>query len=55
LENDMPDVDLPAQPDVDEAPGWVVRDPGGNIVATGPLTEALPVTGAGETAPEGNQ
>jgi hypothetical protein len=47
----MPDVD---GPDVDEAPGWVVRDPDGNVVASGPLTEALPASGVGETA-EGDE
>jgi hypothetical protein len=43
------------QPDVDEAPGWVVRDPDGNVVATGPLTEALPVSGAGDAPAEGDE
>lgn len=36
------------QPDVDEAPGWYVTDPDGNIVDSGPISLALPVTTAGE-------
>lgn len=27
------------QPDVEEAPGWVVLDPDGNVVDSGPLTQ----------------
>lgn len=50
----MAEPDQP-QPDVDEAPGWVVRDPDGNIVDSGPLTEALPVSGAGDTPAEGSE
>jgi hypothetical protein len=40
--------DQPTPPDLDEAPGWVVRDPDGNVIASGPLTEAQPATAAGE-------
>lgn len=44
------------QPDLDEAPGWFVTDPDGNVVASGPISEALPVSGAGETEPaEGDE
>lgn len=28
------------QPDVEQAPGWYVTDPDGNVVASGPVTEA---------------
>lgn len=42
-------------PDVDEAPGWRVLDPDGNVVASGPISHALPVSGAGETDPEGDE
>lgn len=41
--------DIQPQPDLDEAPGWFVTDPDGNVVASGPISEALPVSGAGET------
>lgn len=41
------------QPDVDEAPGWFVTDPDGNVLASGPVSLALPVSGAGETEPDG--
>jgi len=36
-------------PDLDEAPGWVVLDPDGNVVASGPVTiaEAAAVVGEG--------
>lgn len=30
-------------PDIAEAPGWVVLDPDGNIVDSGPVTEAMAV------------
>jgi hypothetical protein len=40
-------------PDVDEAPGWYVTDPDGNIVASGPVCVALPVSAAGETESDG--
>lgn len=46
--------DLPP-PDLDEAPGWFVTDPDGNVVASGPISEALPASGAGETEPEEEQ
>jgi hypothetical protein len=49
-------VDPTPAPDLAEAPGWVVRDPDGNVLASGPLTEALPASGAGETDPvEGDE
>jgi hypothetical protein len=51
----MTDADLPVQPDVDEAPGWYVTDADGNVVASGPLTEALPASGVGETPAEGDE
>jgi hypothetical protein len=35
----MTDEQQAPQPDVDEAPGWVVRDPEGNIVQSGPISE----------------
>jgi hypothetical protein len=41
------------QPDVDEAPGWYVTDPDGNIVASGSISQALPVSEAGEADPAG--
>jgi hypothetical protein len=44
-------VDPTPAPQLDEAPGWVVTDPAGNVLASGPLTEALPASGAGETEP----
>lgn len=40
--------DQPAQPDLDEAPGWAVLDPDGNVVDSGPLTELEAVADAGE-------
>jgi hypothetical protein len=40
--------DQPPQPDLDEAPGWVVLDPDGNVVDSGPLTELEAVADAGE-------
>lgn len=44
------------QPDLDEAPGWVVRDPDGNVVDSGPLTRAEPAFVVGETSDtEGEQ
>jgi hypothetical protein len=43
-------------PDLDEAPGWIVTDADGNVVDSGPLTEALPASGVGESAPaEGDE
>lgn len=36
-------------PDLDEAPGWVVLDADGNVVDSGPISFALPASGAGET------
>jgi hypothetical protein len=47
--------DQQPQPDLDEAPGWYVTDPDGNVVASGPMSEALPVSAAGETDPEGDE
>lgn len=44
----MTDEQTPAQPDIEQAPGWVVLDGDGNIIDSGPLTEALPVSGVGE-------
>lgn len=43
----MPDVLTPG-PDLDEAPGWVVLDPDGNVVDSGPLTELEAVADTGE-------
>jgi hypothetical protein len=45
----------PAQPDIDEAPGWYVTDPDGNVVDSGPMTVAQSVflAVAGDT--EGEQ
>jgi hypothetical protein len=51
----MSDEPVP-QPDLDEAPGWVVLDSDGNVVDSGPISHALPVSGAGETEPvEGDE
>lgn len=38
----------PPAPDLDEAPGWVVLDPDGNVVDSGSLTELELVTELGE-------
>lgn len=35
-------------PDLDEAPGWYVTDPDGNIVESGPLTHAEAAFDVGE-------
>jgi hypothetical protein len=43
----MTDEPTPA-PDLDEAPGWVVLDPDGNVVDSGALTELEAVADAGE-------
>jgi len=43
------------EPDLDEAPGWVVRDPDGRVVASGPVSVALPASGAGDTPSEGDE
>jgi hypothetical protein len=43
----MTDVSVAAPPDLDEAPGWIVTDPDGNVVASGPLVELEVVTDAG--------
>lgn len=40
--------DEPTTPDLDEAPGWVVTDPDGNVVDSGPLTVAQAAFQAGE-------
>lgn len=37
-----------AAPDLGEAPGWVVLDPDGNVVDSGPLTELESVAEIGE-------
>lgn len=42
----------PTPPAADEAPGWQVIDPDGNVIDSGPIVYAQPVTGAGETADE---
>lgn len=46
----------PVQPDVEQAPGWQVLDPDGNVVDSGPLTEAQAafLVGEGDNA-EGEQ
>lgn len=36
----MTDAPTPAEPDIEQAPGWQVIDPDGNVVDSGPLTEA---------------
>lgn len=36
----MSDEPVQPQPDVDEAPGWVVLDPDGNVVQSGGVTIA---------------
>lgn len=36
------------QPDVEQAPGWVVLDPEGNVVDSGPITELQAVAETGE-------
>jgi hypothetical protein len=36
----MSDEPISAQPDVEQAPGWYVTDPDGNIVASGGVTIA---------------
>lgn len=36
---DQPQPDRP-QPDLEQAPGWAVLNPDGNVVDSGPLTEA---------------
>jgi hypothetical protein len=41
-------VDPTPAPDLDEAPGWVVLDPDGNVVDSGPVIQALAVSSAGE-------
>lgn len=43
------------QPDLDEAPGWVVLDPDGKVVDSGPLTEAQAAFLIGEATDEGAQ
>lgn len=35
-----PDASPVVQPDVEQAPGWFVTDPDGNVVDSGPITEA---------------
>lgn len=35
-------------PDLDEAPGWVVLDPDGNVVDSGSVIELLAVADTGE-------
>lgn len=47
-------------PDLDEPIGWVVTDPDGNVVDSGPVTEAHAVAWVGELlqqnlTPEGEQ
>lgn len=37
--------------DAGEPLGWVVIDPAGNVVDSGPISHALPVSAAGETEP----
>lgn len=52
----MTDEPIPVPPpDLDEAPGWYVTDPDGNVVASGPIAVAQPagvaaqlLTGEGE-------
>lgn len=51
----MSDEPTPAQPDLDEAPGWVVTDPDGKVVDSGPLTEAQAAFLTGEADTEGEQ
>lgn len=43
------------QPDLEQAPGWVVTDPDGNVVDSGPLTEAQAAFLIGEASTEGEQ
>lgn len=42
------DESTPARPDLDEAPGWVVLDPDGNVVDSGPLVALELVAELGE-------
>lgn len=39
-------------PDVEQAPGWYVTDPDGNVVDSGPVTEAQAVAWVGELLAE---
>lgn len=49
----MADTDTPTTPDLYEAPGWVILDPDGNVVDSGPLIEALAAADSGEAETEG--
>ena len=48
----MSDEATTPQPDLDEAPGWVVLDPDGNVVDSGPITHAQAAFLVGETSEE---
>lgn len=39
-------------PDLDEAPGWVVLDPEGNVVDSGPVMQLAAVADLGEGGQE---
>jgi hypothetical protein len=39
-------------PDVDEAPGWLVLDPDGNVVDSGPIVDLTAVADTGEPEQE---
>lgn len=41
--------ETPARPDLEEAPGWVVLDPGGNVVDSGPISHAQAAFLVGQT------
>lgn len=41
------------QPDFEEAPGWFVTDPDGNVVDSGPISHGILVTSASETVDSG--
>ena len=45
----------PPQPDIEQAPGWQVIDPDGNVGDSGPLTEAQAAFLIGEGDNEGEQ
>lgn len=51
----MTDQPTAPQPNLDEAPGWVVTDPDGNVVDSGPLTHAQAAFLVGEADTEGDQ
>jgi hypothetical protein len=51
----MSDEPTTAKPDVEQAPGWYVTDPDGNIVDSGPVTEAQATAWVGEMLAEASR